>query len=176
MNNDKNFEIAYEKLKEPEGGYTDGKNQIRDEATNMGIKQSTLDKYIRKNQNKCFPMDVKNLRPEQAREIYKNEYWDNTEIPNIKNERIRNAVFDMNVMGPVAAARAVQGALNSFIGAGLRIDGVIGCKTIDAINSIPSGQVPVFMDELKITRIKSLQKMKNWPTAKGGWTRRTNNY
>ena len=48
MTKDEKFEEAYNKLKEPEGGYIDGKNQVRDEPTNMGIKQSTLDDYARK--------------------------------------------------------------------------------------------------------------------------------
>ena len=70
---DKNFEQAYNKLKEPEGGYTDGKDQVDDEPTNMGIKQSTLDRYANTHPDKNFPADVKYLTATQAKEIYKNE-------------------------------------------------------------------------------------------------------
>ena len=109
------FEQAYNKLKEPEGEYTDGKNQVKDEPTNMGIKQSTLDRYSARHPDKNFPADVKYLTTAQAKEIYKNEYWYNTRIPEIKNDRIRDAIFDMNVMG--GAGKVVQRALNSFLGA-----------------------------------------------------------
>lgn len=174
--NDINFDKAYANLKEREGGYTDGKNQVNDEPTNMGIKQSTLNKYAQKHPEKNFPVDVKDLKPEQAREIYKENYWDNTKIPQIENERIRNAVFDMNVMGGVAAANVLQNTLNSYLGAGINVDSVIGSITINTINSISKNQVNEFMTALKQNRIESLQKMPNWPTAKGGWTKRTNAY
>lgn len=174
MTKDQKFEQAYNKLKEPEGGYTDGKNQVRDEPTNMGIKQSTLDNYATKHPTKDLPADVKYLQPSQAKEIYKDMYWNNTEIPQIENDRVRNAVFDMNVMG--GAARVVQRALNDFSDAGLAVDGKIGPKTVEALNSIPANKVSDFMENLKAERLEYLQQTKNWSTAKGGWTKRTNNY
>ncbi len=174
MTKDEKFEEAYNKLQEPEGGYTDGKNQVRDEPTNMGIKQSTLDDYARKHSEKDLPSDVKNLQPSQAKEIYKDAYWDNTNIPKIENDRVRNAVFDMNVMG--GAGCVVQRALNDFSNAGLAVDGKIGPKTIDALNSIPANSVSDFMEILKAHRFEYLQKTDNWPTSKNGWTKRTNKY
>ena len=172
--NNMNFERAYNKLKEPEGDYTDGKNQKKDEPTNMGIKQSTLDRYSTKHPDKNFPTDVKYLTAAQAKEIYKNEYWNNTRIPEIKNDRIRDAVFDMNVMG--GAGKTVQRALNSFLVANLVVDGAIGSETIKSINAIPDSQVDKFMDVLKSERLNYLKGTANWETAKNGWTKRTNKY
>ena len=171
---DKNFESAYGKLAEPEGGYTDGKDQVRDEPTNMGIKQSTLDNYRAENPDKGFPQNVKDLQPNQAKEIYKEAYWDNTQIPNIQNDRIRDAVFDMNVMG--GAGSVTQRALNSYADAGLEVDGNISKNTINALNSIPDNKVPGFMDALKAERLNYLRGTANWPTAQNGWTSRTNSY
>ena len=148
---DMKFEQAYNKLQEPEGDYTDGKDQVDDEPTNMGIKQSTLDRYANKHPDKNFPADVKYLTAAQAKEIYKNEYWDNTRIPEIKNDRIRDAVFDMNVIG--GAGKTVQRALNSFLGANLVVDGAIGGETIKSINAIPDSKVNEFMVALKSERI-----------------------
>ena len=171
---DMKFEQAYNKLKEPEGGYTDGKNQRKDEPTNMGIKQSTLDRYANKHPDKNSPADVKYLTAAQAKEIYKNEYWDNTRIPEIKNDRIRDAVFDMNVMG--GAGKTVQRALNSFLDANLVVDGAIGSETIKSINAIPDNAVNEFMVALKSERIDYLKGTKNWVTAKNGWLKRVNKY
>ena len=171
---DMKFEQAYNKLQEPEGGYTDGKDQVDDEPTNMGIKQSTLDRYANKHPDKNFPADVKYLTAAQAKEIYKNEYWDNTRIPEIKNDRIRDAVFDMNVMG--GAGKTVQRALNSFLDANLVVDGAIGGETIKSINAIPDSKVNEFMVALKSERIDYLQGTKNWATAKNGWLKRVNKY
>jgi lysozyme family protein len=170
MNNE-NFDTAYEKLKESEGGYTDGKNQANDEPTNMGVKQSTLDRYNKQNPGINFPGDVKNLKPEQAKEIYKNNYWDKTNIPKIENDRIRDAVFDMNVMG--GAGISVQKALNLYAGAKLKVDGVIGSKTTNALNAIPRNEISGFMDTLKTERLNYLKQTPNWATAQNGWTKRT---
>ncbi len=174
MTKDEKFEEAYNKLKEPEGGYTDGKNQVRDEPTNMGIKKSTLDDYAKKHPEKDLPTDVKYLQPDQAKEIYKEVYWNKTDIPDIENGRVRDAVFDMNVMG--GAGRVVQRALNDFSDAGLAVDGKIGPKTVEALNSIPANKVSDFMETLKAQRFEYLQKTDNWPTSKNGWTKRTNKY
>lgn len=175
--NDEKFEQAYNKLKEPEGGYTNGKNQVRDEPTNMGIKQSTMDKYAAKHPESNMPRDVKDLTPSQAREIYKNEYWDNTKIPQIKNDRIRNAVFDMNVMsGLKQATITIQRAFNSYTGGNIAVDGKLGKETIGALNNIPENKINDFMNIMIDTRLQSLQKMTNWPTAKNGWKNRTEKY
>lgn len=177
MTKDEKFDKVYNKLKEPEGGYTDGKEQVNDEPTNMGIKQSTLDAYANKRPEKDLPSDVKDLQPEQAKEIYKDMYWDNTKIPEIENERIRNAVFDMGVMsGPATPTKTLQKTLNEQFDAELPVTGYLGNLTIQALNSIPENEIDGFMDALIENRMQSLQEMENWPTAKGGWTKRTRAY
>ena len=173
---DKNFERAYNKLKEPEGGYTDGTDQINDEPTNKGIKQSTLSTYVAKHPNSNMPTDVYFLNDAQAKEIYRFEYWDNTKIPQIKNNRIREAVFDMNVMGNVNAGKTVQRALNEYCDKNLVVDGIIGSKTISALNDIQSSQIGDFMNILIKQRMYNLEQMQNWPTSKNGWTKRTQAY
>ena len=177
MNNDKNFEIAFENLIKFEGGYTNGQNQIKDKPTNIGITQNTLDKYNRKFPNKNFPQNVRDLKIAQAKKIYQKEYWDNTKIPEIINDRIRNAIFDMNVMSPPkTVAATVQKALNIYMNAGLLIDSIMGVKTTGVINSIPDNDVADFMNILKNERMSSLHQMTNWATAKNGWTTRTMSY
>ncbi len=172
----RNFERAYNKLQEPEGDYTDGKDQVRDEPTNMGIKQSTLDRYANKHPDKNFPADVKYLTATQAKEIYRHEYWDNTKIPEIKNDRIRDAVFDMNVMGQYNAGKVVQRTLNEYSDTNLVVDGIIGSKTISELNSIPSNKINEFMKILIEQRMNNLRGMTNWSTSKNGWAKRTKAY
>lgn len=177
MITDQKFEDAYSRLKEPEGGYTDGKNQVRDEPTNMGVKQSTLNYYASMHPERKLPTDVKDLKPMQAKEIYKAMYWDNTKIPQIENDRIRNAMFDMGVMSvPTIPTKTLQHTLNEQFDTNLPITGYLGDKTIKAINSIPRNKIDHFMNALIENRIQSLQKMPNWVTAKNGWTRRTRTY
>lgn len=173
---DSKFDKAYKILSEREGGYTDGRNQIDDEPTNMGIRQSTIDAYARNHPESNMPDNVKDLTAPQAREIYKSQYWDNTNIPKIENDRIRNAVFDMNVMSGISnAVRTVQTAINNT-GGNVAVDGALGKNTLAALNSIPVDKIADFMDMLKTVRLDFLQQTPNWPTAKNGWIRRTGDY
>ena len=41
---------------------------------------------------------MKDLSPEQARQIYGEDYYNERRIGDIENERIANAIFDMGVM------------------------------------------------------------------------------
>lgn len=177
MESDEKFNMAYDKLVRVEGGYTNGKNQVDDEPTNMGIKQSTLEKYLRNNSTKHFPSNVRDLTASQVKEIYKNQYWDNTNIGKINNDRIRNAVFDMGVMsGSVISTKTLQQTLNEVFGEMLPVTGYLGKQTIGVINSIPENRVDDFMMVLVKNRLQSLRKMTNWPTACVGWTVRTQAY
>ena len=169
--------MAYEKLAEREGGYTDGTDQIDDEATNMGITQTTLTNYSAKHPESNMPSDVKHLTPNQAREIYKSEYWDNTNIPQINNPRIRNAVFDMSVMsGPIIPTKTIQQTLNDQMNANLPETGYLGKQTIRALNNIPENQVDRFMEVLIENRIEYLKGLADWDRYGRGWEARTNRY
>lgn len=174
MNND--FNKACEKTLEYEGGYTDGKNQIKDEATNMGIRQSILDKYTKDYPESNMPDNVRLLTEIQVREIYKTLYWDNTRIPQIKNERIRNAAFDMNVMSGIKNATITLQKAIKDIGFNIVVDGALGENTLKALNNIPIDKTDVFMVCLKEQRLDFLRKTRNWPTAKNGWLKRTSKY
>lgn len=169
---EKYFQAAIKMVLQNEGGFTDGTTQAKDMPTNMGIQQKTLDFYNLKYPDKNFPKNVKDLQLKQVIEIYKSEYWNNTKIPQIQNERIRNAVFDMLVMG--GAGKVVQRAINSFLKVNLVVDGIIGNKTVAELNKIY--EVQDFMNVLKEERIKYLMKTKNWATAKNGWLARLNKY
>lgn len=70
------FDFAYKAaLAQNEGGYTDGKDLGENFATNYGITQRTLDGAKSRFPDR-YPADVKDLTQEQAREIFKRDYWD----------------------------------------------------------------------------------------------------
>ncbi len=174
--NNKNFIDALNKTLKFEGGFTDGKNQICDAPTNMGITQTTLNKYNAQNPSKNFPKNVRDLTRENAITIYHDMYWARTRIGDIENARIRNAAFDMNVMSGIArATRTIQRAMTRY-GVTVTIDGIMGAQTIRALNNIPTNKIDDFMDVLKTVRMESLQRMINWATSKNGWRRRTMSY
>ena len=80
-----------------EGGYVDDPKLI-DQPTNSGITQPTLDRYNSDHPDFNFPDKVKDLSPEQAQQIYGEDYYEERCIGDIENERIANAIFDMGVI------------------------------------------------------------------------------
>ena len=76
-------------------------------------------------------LDIKNLTEDQAKEIYRRDYW---RYDGIANQDVATKVFDMAVnMGPPAAHRLLQMALNA-LGQGVTVDGVFGPQTLAATN------------------------------------------
>ena len=159
-----------------EGGYVDNPKLI-DQPTNSGITQPTLDRYNADHPDFNFPDKVKDLSPEQARQIYGEDYYDERRIGDIENERIANAIFDMGVMSNFNnVGKIVQETLNDSMGANLKTDGKIGNNTIDALNNIPDNKIDDFMQDLKENRIEYLQGLSDWDKYGNGWTNRTNRY
>ena len=159
-----------------EGGYVDNPKLI-DQPTNSGITQPTLDKYNAGHPNFNFPKNVKNLTGGQAQQIYGEDYYDERRIGDIKNERIAMAVFDMGVMSNFSnVGKIVQKTLNESIGEDLKVDGIIGNKTINALNNIPENKVDDFMKVLKKFRIEYLRGLSGWVKYGKGWMMRTNRY
>jgi len=108
------FKKAVDKTLSSEGGYT--KNEGRkDQPTKMGVKKDTLDIYNSKYPNFNFPDKVQDLKIEQVEQIYKMGYWDNLRFEEINNNRIRDALFDMQVMsGYENMVEQLQESLNKF--------------------------------------------------------------
>ncbi len=171
--NDINFIRAISKTITWEGGFTNGKNQVSDMPTNMGVQQRTLDRYNACYPEKNYPANVRALTDAQAAQIYYDIYWRSTRIPEINNARIQDAAFDMNVMsGELLMVKTIQRALNKYLGSNLATDGVMGARTVATINSIPDDKIAGFITTLQDVRIASMRRMANWPTAQNGWMRR----
>jgi len=72
----------------------------------------------------------------EAEKIEEREYWDAMRLSEVENQNIANKLFDMGVnMGVRQAAVYAQRAVNSQRQQ-LKEDGVIGSKTLAAINAI----------------------------------------
>jgi len=111
---------ALEKTLKWEGGYTvdtGGK-------TKFGISQ------------KAYPnLDIPNLTLDQAKEIYKRDYWNRIQGDYIKSQKTAAALFDYAVNAGVSAAiKAAQTVLKRR-GFPVSIDGKIGAATLAAINA-----------------------------------------
>jgi hypothetical protein len=167
---------AANKTFEHEGGYVDDPRLI-DQPTNMGITQPTLDAYNKGHPNFNFPDYVKDLTPEQARQIFDDIYYVGRGMDEINNDRIRNAIADMGFMTTFPNVdKVVQQTLNEIQNAGLKVDGIMGSKTKEALNNIPANDVDSFMGRLKENRLNYLRSLRTWSQFGRGWTNRTNTY
>jgi len=111
---------------EHEGGYTFDPNDPGGE-TKWGISR------------KAYPsLDIKNLTLEQAKAIYKRDYWI---YGRIQDQDVATKIFDMAVnLGPPAAHRLLQTALLA-LGETVAVDGVFGPQTLAATNRANSEQL-----------------------------------
>ncbi len=115
-----NFDIAIAQVLIEEGGkkYTNNKKDKGGE-TKYGISKT------------AYPhLDIKNLTEDQAKSIYKLNYWDKIKGDLILSQKVANCIFDCATnMGFTKAIKFAQEA------ARCKIDGLIGPQTLAYINS-----------------------------------------
>ena len=117
------FNEIIEKVLEHEGGYVNDPTDLGGE-TKYGITK------------RFYPdVDIKNLTEEQAKEIYKRDYWDKNRVESLPQE-LWHIFFDMCLnMGRRTAVKILQRAANSK-GRNIGVDGGLGPATIKALNGI----------------------------------------
>lgn len=113
---------------------------------------------------RSFPeLDIKALTKEQAKEIYRLHYWQKVrgeELPG----KLRLITLDAAInQGVDRAAKLLQKAC------GVRADGVIGPKTLEALRTTQSMYVLSKYAEL---RMKHYQGLSTWGVFGKGWSSR----
>ena len=117
-----NFEYAIAQLMEIEGYYSDDPDDMGGE-TKYGISQ------------KAYPdIDIKALTFDDAKQIYKRDYWNKLQCDSFTDDVIAWELFDFGVnAGVKKSARILQEALN-LIGYTTPVDYIIGPQTISRTN------------------------------------------
>lgn len=159
MDADARFERCLAFVLGQEGGYVDRPGDPGG-PTNLGVTIPTLTKFMG---HPVSVADIKALTPEAVSPLYKELYW-NRIVGVLLPVGVNLATFDASVnMGPGAASRLLQRAL------GLTQDGLIGPRTINALNGRP---IPAFLDRLAGLRLAYYQALPGWPEFGKGWTKR----
>jgi lysozyme family protein len=119
---DERFEHAVSFVLSHEGGYSDDADDDGGE-TKFGISK------------RSYPdIDINALTVEQAKAIYKRDFWEPQLYKDIKDVNLATKVFDLAVnMGSNWAHRLVQRALRAT-GQDILEDGILGPMTLAAIN------------------------------------------
>ena len=131
--------------------------------TRLGI---TIHDYRKWTGNKnATALDVKNMSEAMVRDIYKEWYWDavnGDELPS----GVDYFMFDSGLLsGTVTASRWLQRCV------GVKPDGIIGPRTLEAIRKDEPLQVLLKVEKL---RRQSLRSLKQWSRYGRGWTNRVN--
>lgn len=145
------FDTAFDRLMGHEGGYIDNPADPGGE-TNWGISK------------RSYPdVDIKNLTRDQAKEIYRRDFWDRGQMDQF-DPAVAFQTFDFAVnSGIETAIRKLQAA------AGVADDGHIGPVTVAAIKNRGVNDMIML---LTAERIEYQAKLKNSDTFWRGWMRR----
>jgi lysozyme family protein len=178
------FELYFQQLLKDEGGYLPGKQarKIKDRggATNLGISLRFLlsigiqpddleaDGDIN-NDGVIDERDIVCLTKEQAKLLYF-KYFYNPLYDLIQSKEIANRIFNFGVNAgkPISVKimqRTINEILDSYI---LRIDGIFGKKTLEAINGLD----PKKLYEKYIINIELFYRGLNKPNFLRGWLNR----
>lgn len=125
---DDEFELAFKKVLDYEGGYSDEKEDHGGK-TKYGITEELARDY-------GYEGEMKDLDLDEAKEIYYREFWAKHFYSWIKDERIAIEVFEQAInMGARTANKHLQKAYNLLAEEEIGVDGIIGQRTLDAVNN-----------------------------------------
>lgn len=130
-----NFDLFFPHVEKWEGGYGDYKEDPGG-CTNRGITIGTWKRfgYDKNGDGIITCEDVKLITREDAKKIYKKWFWEANGGDLIHNQKLAEIIIDWCVnSGAGIAIVRVQRILNE-LGANLVTDGIVGSRTILAIN------------------------------------------
>lgn len=158
-----NFEKAFERLIGHEGGYSTDQNDPGNwTGGKVGIGVFKGTKYgIAAN---TYPnLDIKKLTIDQAKSIYKKDWWDKLGADQL-HPAIVYQLWDFAVnAGKSRAVKELQQAI------GVTDDGIIGPKTIAAVKAKDVNDILLL---LASERLKFYTSLSTWGTYGKGWTNR----
>lgn len=173
------FDYAFGQTLGYEGGYS-YETDDRGGRTKYGITEAVYLDACRRGIINLTAPDIRDLTMEQAKAIYLTDYWNRLRLNEVKDAAIAAEIFDTAVnMGRTAATLICQRALN-YLGESLEEDGIMGRKTIEALNKWAdkdSRALFVCLNGFQFMRYVAIVK-ENETQHKfaRGWTKRVQSY
>jgi len=150
-----NFDEAFDRLIGHEGGYSDHPSDPGGR-TMWGVTERVARSH-------GFTGDMRTLTRDEAKRIYRADYWEPIRAEELP-QQVRFDVFDGAVnSGVKQSIKWLQAA------AGATADGVIGPKTLAAVNAMTSDRVA---KRYNGHRLRFMKDLKNWPSFSRGWAER----
>jgi len=164
------FELAFNHLIQNEGiRYTDNPLDSGG-STKFGITLKYYSIYLNRTVSK---EEMKNLTLEQAKKFYLDSYWTPLSCDEIKNVKIKTALFDTSVLyGLHMAVEFAQKAIGCC-GFVLKCDGIMGPKTVRALNAVNEKDFIYYFYQFILRRIQEIiRKHPKNECFRKGWTSR----
>lgn len=122
--------------------------------------------------------DIKELTVEDAKKIYRDEFWDKNNLDKIKSQRLANMIFGNCVnMGSVRAIKILQRSINSLSKDKIEEDGHLGEITLHRLNHLSESKlISDYKDNCKKYYMVISAKNKKLLVFIKGWLKRTNSY
>ncbi len=102
--------------------------------TNRGISAALYSGLMKR---EVSVMEMKSISEDKAIMIYRKVYWEPIQADKINSQKLANLIFDARVNHGYTGIKIVQKVINTLgYSPQLQVDGIVGQKTIEAINSI----------------------------------------
>lgn len=159
-----NAELMVPFIRKWEGGYVNDPDDSGG-CTMAGITIGTYRKYYG---SKKTCRDLKFITQKEWLHIFKKGYWDKMKADQIENQSVAQLCVDMCWgSGPITSIKKIQSAI------GVMADGIVGPKTLAALNSCPETIFNILWNMRKEWLEKIAQKGNNKKFLKG-WMNRLN--
>lgn len=182
-----NFNTAIPRILVWEGGYVHDPDDLGGE-TKHGITDKLdgeVDRMADIDGDGVGDVPIRELTQEQAKEIYRREFWDAMKGDEIKSQHVATILFDAYVnMGagrlanPDKGIKERDGAIRMIQRiVGVKDDGIVGPKTLAAINAADEVSLYQKFKQARIDRYYYLAEIrpKNKKFLKG-WLNRANSF
>lgn len=113
---------------------------------------------------------------EQVENLYLEKFWAPIHLDRVADASLRGFIFDFYVNSRRSGIRVVQHTLRERFGHALLIDGIMGMKTVDAVNNCEPQSL---FKALKIARGRFYRKIARYGDNQkflGGWLNRLDSF
>ena len=124
------FERIFDYLLRVEGGYSDDKND-KGGKTKYGITEEEARDF-------GYKGNMQDLTKDFAKNIYLKKYYLGNKLDKVVNDKVALSICDWAVNSGRNGTKNAQIAINQLTNANLDVDGIIGNKTLEALNSVDS--------------------------------------
>ena len=126
------FERIFDYLIKVEGGYSNDKND-KGGKTKYGIIEEEAREF-------GYKGDMQDLTKDFAKNIYLKKYYLGNKLDKVANDKVALSICDWAVNSGKNGIKNAQIAINQLTNANLDIDGIIGNKTLEALNAADPGK------------------------------------